>query len=255
MVTSGGTELGLIGYPLGHSFSARYFNDKFEREGVEGNYTLFPIESVDRLPQLLDSHPGLAGLNVTIPYKQSVMPMLDSISEDAAAIGAVNVIRIDHDADGRCTLHGYNTDWRGFLDSLRPLLRPDVTRALVLGTGGASKAVEYALGRIGIEVTTVSRNPARRGTIAYSEITPEIIDATALIVNTTPLGMFPDVSTAPDIPYDLLGKRHICFDLVYNPPMTEFMRRAEKHGATVVNGLEMLYRQADLAAEIFMCHR
>lgn len=255
MVKSGPVNLGLIGYPLGHSFSARYFTEKFEREGIPGNYSLFPIESIDCLQALLDSHPNLRGLNVTIPYKQSVLPILDSISQDAAAIGAVNVIRIDHDAEGHRSLHGFNTDWRGFLDSLRPFLRPDITRALVLGTGGASKAVEYALGRIGIGVTLVSRHPSKRGIISYSDITPELIGATGLIVNTTPLGMYPNIESAPDIPYDLLDNCHICFDLVYNPAMTQFMRLAEKSGATVVNGLDMLYRQADLSAEIFMPNR
>lgn len=246
-------SLGLIGYPLGHSFSARYFNEKFEREGISGHYDLYPIRSIDELPSLLAQHPELSGLNVTIPYKEQIIPLLDEISENAQKIGAVNVVRILRQEDGTPRLTGYNSDTTGFSDSLAPLLRPDIKRALVLGTGGASKAVAHSLRGFGIEATFVSRNPGQHDTeaIGYEDLTEEVISKNLLIVNTTPLGMYPKTEAAPDIPYRFITANHICYDLVYNPELTLFMKKSAEHGATVKNGLEMLHRQAEKAWEIW----
>ena len=242
---------GLIGYPLGHSFSAKYFNEKFEREGIDNCYKLFPLISIDNLKDLLESNPSLQGLNVTIPYKEKVIPFLNNISPDAQAIGAVNVIKINNDNDGRIPiLSGFNTDWKGFSLSLIPLLNESVKSALVLGTGGASKAVCYALKQLGITHHLVSRS-ASTGEYTYKDLNEDIIKDNLLIVNTTPLGMSPKINTYPDIPYQFLTDRHICYDLVYNPEETEFMKKSARYGAKVKNGLEMLHRQAELSWEIW----
>ncbi len=237
---------GLIGKPLGHSFSADFFNKKFQDEGINESYKLFPLESIDLLPGLLASNPDLHGLNVTIPYKQAVIPFLNKLDKGAQEIGAVNVIKIYPDG----SLKGFNSDAIGFHDSLLPLLKPHMKRALVLGTGGASKAVVYVLKNLGIEVKSVSRNPVE-GQLSYKELTPEIMDDYHIIVNTTPLGMWPSVEAAPDIPYDYITSQHLCYDLVYNPEITTFMRKAAEHGATVKNGLEMLHGQAIAAWKIW----
>lgn len=242
---------GLIGYPLGHSFSAKYFAEKFLIEDIHETYKLFPIPRIDNLEGLIIENPDLRGLNVTIPYKKSVMDYLNSISEDAKAIGAVNVVKISRQEKDRMPyLSGYNTDWEGFSTSLRPLLRSNIKKALILGTGGASAAVAYALKRLGIEYAFVSRN-AKDDAIPYRLLDKDIISEHLLIVNTTPLGMYPDISSCPDIPYEFLTSSHICYDLVYNPEITEFMRKASLKGATVKNGLEMLFRQAELSWEIW----
>lgn len=237
---------GLIGKPLGHSFSANFFNKKFANEEIPEHYKLFPLDSIELLPQLLGSHPDLKGLNVTIPYKQQVIPFLAELDKDAAEIGAVNVIKIREDG----SLKGYNSDAIGFRDSITPLLRPHMKRALVLGTGGASKAVIHVLRQLGFEVLNVSRK-AKEDIISYDQITPEIISTHHVIVNTTPLGMWPEIDEAPSIPYHLLTPDHLCYDLVYNPEETAFMHRAAKFGATVKNGLEMLHGQAIAAWEIW----
>lgn len=249
-------EFGLIGYPLGHSFSGKFFSEKFRREGLPYTYGLFPITDIGELAAMITSRPQLVGLNVTIPYKERVLPYLDSLSDDARQIGAVNVIRIH---DGK--LEGFNTDWLGFAESLSPLLRPDVRNALLLGTGGASKAVAYALRRLGIAVTFVSRNTGKAmrdyesGTeptmIGYDSLDEKVMGRNQLIVNCTPLGTYPKTEGAPAIPYQLITERHICHDLVYNPERTEFMRRCAEKGATVKNGLEMLHNQALLSWEIW----
>lgn len=246
-------ELGLIGFPLGHSFSPRYFESKFSLEGVEGRYDLYPISDISLLPELLDRHPGLLGLNVTIPYKESVIPYLDHLSDDARAIGAVNVIKIERKEDGTRILSGHNTDWQGFLHSLLPLLYTECRRALVLGTGGASKAVCYALETQGIATTLASRRPTPgSGMIGYDQITREVIEDHKIIVNATPRGMYPNVDEAPDLDYGQITDRHICYDLIYNPEETQFMRRCSERGAVVKNGLEMLHKQADIAYDIWM---
>lgn len=247
-------ELGLIGYPLGHSFSADLFNGLFEKNGIYGHYSLFPISSIETLPEFLKSNPSLSGFNVTIPYKKAILPYLDFISEDAKEIGAVNVVKIENvKGSGNLRLSGYNTDWKGFKESLVPHLRLGIDRALLLGTGGASKAVAYALNNLGISVTFVSRqsNEMSSHTISYSDLNKKIVEDHRLVVNTTPLGMYPLVDTAPDFPYQFLSNRHLCYDLVYNPEHTKFMDLSRKFGARVKNGLEMLYLQAKASAEIW----
>lgn len=237
---------GLIGKPLGHSFSANFFNKKFTDENIPERYFLFPLDSITELPSLLRNHPDLKGLNVTIPYKQTVIPYLDSLDKAAAEIGAVNVIKISKDN----SLKGYNSDAVGFKDSIEPLIHDHMKRALVLGTGGASKAVCYVLKMLGIEVLSVSRN-SHDEVISYNDLSPEIISSHHIIVNTTPLGMWPNVDQAPDIPYHLLTPQHLCYDLVYNPETTTFMKRSAQHGATVKNGLDMLHGQALAAWRIW----
>lgn len=242
---------GLIGYPLGHSFSEKYFKDKFHKEGIDNSYHLFPIKEIRLLPELIGSHPDLMGLNVTIPYKRDVFAFLDSVSQDASAIGAVNVVRIERDNEGAVKgMKGFNSDWIGFMESLKPLLRNDIKNALVLGSGGASKAVVYALGKLGIRATVVSRS-AGDGKISYDSLDWEIMADNLLIVNTTPLGMWPKIESSPEIPYEFITPDHVCYDLVYNPEITEFMKLSSEKGATVKNGLEMLHRQAEVSWKIW----
>lgn len=242
---------GLIGYPLGHSFSRNYFTEKFKKEDINESYHLFPIDNIDLFLSVLEENKDLKGLNVTIPYKKDVISFLDETSEDVKHIGAVNVIRIYRDRDGKVVkLKGFNSDWIGFRDSLIPLLHRDVKSALVLGSGGASKAIVFALGKLGIKSKIVSRHSGD-DRLVYEQLSEKIIKDNLLIVNTTPLGMFPSVNTYPDIPYHYLTKDHICYDLVYNPEVTEFMKLSHKYGATVKNGLEMLYLQADEAWNIW----
>ena len=232
-------QYGLIGYPLGHSFSRRFFNEEFFPEhGIEAEYLNFEIPEADGLLEVVRTHPLLRGLNCTIPHKQAIIPLLDEISPEAREIGAVNVIRI---RDGR--LKGFNSDIIGFMDSLRPLLRPHHRRALVLGSGGASKAVWAGLRRLGLEPTQVSRK-AGDGALSYEMLTPEVMAEHTVVVNCSPVGMFPRVDDCPAIPYELLSERHLLYDLVYNPLDTLFMQRGRERGATVKNGLEMLRLQA-----------
>lgn len=250
MIYSTGTLYGLIGYPLGHSFSQDYFNQKFDAEHIDARYVNFEIPEIEDFKRVIDDNPNLGGLNVTIPYKQQVIALLDEMDDEAAEIGAVNVIKFIRRPTGELILKGYNSDCIGFRDSLAPMLTEDMTRALVLGTGGASRAVSYALRSLGIEVQLVSRS-SRPGVLTYQELTPEIMDGHKIIVNTTPLGMYPKVDECPDIPYRLLTSRHICYDLLYNPDITEFMRRSAANGAEVKNGLEMLLLQAFAAWNIW----
>lgn len=233
---------GLIGKKLDHSFSADFFNKKFKEEGIDEYYQLFPLPSISDLPDLLRNNPALKGLNVTIPYKKSVIPFLNSISDEAKEIGAVNVIKITRD-NGEFNLTGFNSDCLGFKNSLLPLLCPDINKALILGTGGASKAICYVLKQLDIQHTFVSRSPSE-GQLTYKDLNKEIIGENLLIVNTTPLGMYPEINTCPDIPYEYLTNRHICYDLVYNPVETKFMKLALQQGAKVKNGYEMLVGQA-----------
>ena len=240
---------GLIGYPLGHSFSQNYFNQKFEAEGISARYVNFEIPEISDFKEVVASNPALNGLNVTIPYKEQVIPYLDEIDEDAAKIGAVNVIKFIR-GRGKLTFKGYNSDIIGFSDSISPLLTPQRNRALVLGTGGAAKAVAQGLRNLGVEPVYVSRTP-RPGVLTYADLTPEVMAAYKVIVNTTPLGMYPHVDEAPDIPYNLLTPEHLCYDLLYNPDVTLFMKKASAQGATVKNGLEMLLLQAFAAWNIW----
>jgi shikimate dehydrogenase len=237
---------GLIGYPLGHSFSKKYFADKFEREGITGNaYELFPLAQMDQLEDLLASNPDLVGLNVTIPYKEQVNPYLDSMSPVVEEIGACNCIHIQ---DGR--LMGHNTDVIGFSRSLLPKLKPHHKQALILGTGGSSKAVAYTLKELGIPFLQVSRTPVD-GMIAYEEIDQRMLESHTLLINTTPVGMFPDIMKAPAIPYELIGADYYLFDLVYNPERTRFLQEGALRGAAVENCSDMLVIQAEASWEIW----
>lgn len=244
---------GLIGYPLGHSFSPGFFKAKFEREGIDDSYELFPLEKIEEVKRLVASKAELNGFNVTIPYKETILPFLTARTAAAKEIGAVNTVSVERDEQGRAIgLTGDNTDWIGFRDSLKPLLKPEMRKALVLGTGGASKAVVYALRQLGIEPTLVSRNRnPERGIIAYEDITPQMMAENLVIVNTTPLGMTPNIETLPDIRYDCLTEGHLCYDLVYNPETTLFLQRSAEQGAAIKSGLEMLHLQAEAAWRIW----
>lgn len=231
------SHYGIIGYPLSHSFSPGYFREQFRLRGIDATYEAFPIETISTLPALLEQNPALRGLNVTIPYKQSVMAYLHELDDTARAVGAVNCIRI---SEGR--LKGFNTDCVGFATTLQPLLGDMPRQALVLGTGGAAKAVVYALAQLGIPYQLVSRSG---GDLQYTALTPELIAGHSLIINTTPLGMYPAVDTCPDLPYGALGPQHILYDLVYNPEETLFLEKGRQQGATVKNGYDMLIAQAD----------
>ena len=244
-----GTLYGLLGYPLGHSFSRNYFNNKFEAEDIDAEYINFEIPDINMLMEVISEYYNLNGLNVTIPYKEQVIPFLDELDEDAANIGAVNVIKIIH-KNNDLILKGYNSDVVGFCDSISPLIKPHMKKALILGTGGAAKAVCYGLKKLGIESQFVSRKKTEN-TITYPELNKDIIDEHHIIVNTTPLGMYPNVDDCPDIPYELLTEKHLCYDLLYNPDETLFMKNAKGYGATVKNGLEMLLLQAFVSYEIW----
>ena len=256
---------GLIGYPLGHSFSASFFGKKFKEEEIDAEYRNFPLERMVDFKALLNREPGLAGLNVTVPYKQEIIPFIDSLSTTAEAIQAVNTISFRRRGGG-LVIEGDNTDVIGFRRSLEDYLKPHHTSALVLGTGGSSKAVLHVLEQLGIGYTIVSRTAgmntgdslrgrpglqSRIRRITYKELDRDLIGVTPLIINATPLGMHPKVETFPDIPYQALTPNHLLFDLVYNPEKTEFLTRGEKLGAVVVNGYDMLIFQAEASWEIW----
>jgi shikimate dehydrogenase len=232
---------GLIGYPLSHSFSQKYFTEKFQREQIaDCVYENFPLADISEFPTLIQQHADLCGLNVTIPYKEKVIPFLTEQSDVVKATGACNCIKINN---GR--LIGYNTDVIGFENSLKPLLQPYHTKALVLGTGGAAKAVHYVLNKLGIAFTEVSRTPSKAGQIAYDKIGEKEISEYLLIINTSPVGMYPKVDECPPLPYQFLTGQHYLYDLVYNPAKTLFLQKGEAHGAAVKNGHDMLIIQAE----------
>lgn len=235
-------KYGLIGFPLGHSFSKSFFNEKFQNEGIDAEYINFEIKGIDELPEVLATKPELRGLNVTIPYKEKVLSFLDYISVEARAIGAVNVIRVDHKGDD-VVLKGYNSDVIGFTKSIEPLLETFHRKALILGTGGASKAINYGLKSLGLETVLVSRFE-RPGTIQYKDITPDVVKEYNVIVNCTPSGMFPHYDECPDLPYEALDNHNLLYDLIYNPDETLFMKKGRERGAQTKNGLEMLLLQA-----------
>ncbi|MBR5654277.1 MAG: shikimate dehydrogenase [Prevotella sp.] len=235
-------KYGLIGYPLGHSFSISYFNEKFKSEGIDAVYENFEIPTIENFLEVVETNPNLRGLNVTIPYKQKVMSYLDYISPEARAIGAVNVIRIERKGT-KTVLKGYNSDVIGFTQSIEPLLESHHKKALVLGTGGSSKAIAYGLHSLGVETVFVSRFE-RPGTIQYNKLTPEDVQEYNVIVNCTPCGMYPRTDECPLLPYEAMDSHNLLYDLIYNPDKTLFMRKGEAQGATVKNGLEMLLLQA-----------
>ena len=233
---------GLIGYPLAHSFSLGYFNEKFQNEGIAAVYENFEIPQIEMLPEVIASHPDLCGLNVTIPYKEKVISYLDYVSSEARAIGAVNVIKVVH--RGKETiLKGYNSDVIGFKQSIEPMLESFHKKALILGTGGASKAINYCLKSLGLETVFVSRYQ-RPGTIQYDKLTGDDVREYNVIVNCTPCGMYPHTNECPNLPYEAMDSHNLLYDLIYNPDETLFMHKGAKQGATVVNGLEMLLLQA-----------
>ncbi|MFZ5941926.1 MAG: shikimate dehydrogenase family protein [Bacteroidota bacterium] len=242
-------KYGLIGYPLTHSFSEKFFADKFSREKLsEVSYTNFPVSDISMLPSLI-SDPELEGFNVTIPYKEKILPFLDGIDPVAREIGAVNTVRVTRD-NKRPLLVGYNTDAIAFAITLHAFLPVLPPSALVLGTGGASKAVVYSLQKSGIRVKLVSRTP-EAGRYTYNDLNGEVMGENLLIVNTTPLGTYPDTESRPPIPYHLLTERHCLYDLVYNPPETGFMLSGKEYGARTLNGYGMLVAQAEAAWKIW----
>jgi len=255
-------KFGLIGFPLGHSFSKKYFTEKFEREGLKDcSYELFPMENISDIEGLLKDNPELCGLNVTIPHKIGVMFYLDKVDRDAKAIDAVNCIKvIGHKplesffsgdfSPNKVRLEGYNTDCYGFENSLKPHLKKYHHKALVLGTGGGSRAVTFVLDKLKIDYKIVSRKKGRKQ-ITYADLTKDIMNDYLLIINTTPLGQAPAIEACPDIPYEYIGEKHLLYDLVYNPAETEFLKRGKANGATIKNGEEMLHLQAEKAWEIW----
>ena len=244
-------KFGLIGFPLEHSFSKAYFSEKFQKENIANCiYENYPLEDISELNDLIRENSSLIGLNVTIPYKQAVIPFLDEIDNEAAEIGAVNTIKISR-SEGEPFLKGYNTDIYGFENPLLAVLTKDHRKALILGTGGASKAVEYILKKHDIDCHFVSRKPRNPGIYSYGDLTEEIITQYQIIVNTSPIGMYPNINVKPGIPYGSLGKKHILYDLIYNPEKTLFLKEGEKRNTSLINGLPMLHKQAEKAWEIW----
>lgn len=240
-------KYGLIGHPLTHSFSKKFFTEKFEKEQlIDCQYDLFDIPSINELSIILKNNPDLRGLNVTIPYKEKVMEFLDEIDEEAKKIGAVNTIKIENNK-----LIGFNTDYFGFKQSLKPFLEISQERALILGTGGASKAVYHALTSLNINCLFVSRNPKNENEISYEDVNEYVIRNHQIIVNTTPVGTFPNINEKPAIDYSQITAKHLLYDLVYNPAETQFLKEGKQQGAIVLNGLQMLQLQAEKAWEIW----
>ena len=242
-------HFGLIGYPLGHSFSVSYFSDKFKKEGIDASYRNFPLERAAEFEKLVRDEPDLHGLNVTVPYKQVIIPYLDALSQTARAVKAVNTICFCR-KDERMALTGHNTDVVGFEKSLNKHLQKHHTSALVLGTGGSSGAVTHVLESLGIKFTLVSRSRGA-GKKSYDEVDADLVGQTPLIINCTPLGMHPDTGTCPDLPYEAITRSHLLFDLVYNPEKSLFLSKGEAKGAAIVNGYEMLVYQAEASWEIW----
>lgn len=243
-------KLGLIGFPLSHSFSKNYYLTKFETENItDVNYDLYAIEDIHMFPSLFLNDEKFKGFNVTIPYKQSVIGFLDELSIEAKEIGAVNCITVQRE-DKEIHLKGYNTDAFGFEKSLTPLLKKDHKRALILGNGGAAKAVLYTCNKLGIPYSIVSRT-AFSGDLTYKDLNKEIIDNHTIIVNCSPVGTSPTVDQCPEIPYDCITNKHLLYDLIYNPQETLFLKKGKSKSATIKNGYEMLLLQADKNWEIW----
>ena len=235
-------KYGIIGYPLGHSFSPGFFNEKFINEGINAVYERYELSQIDLLPEIIASNPELCGLNVTIPYKQQIMQYLDELSEEAREIGAVNVVKVTHNGKN-VHLKGFNSDVIGFSRSIEPLLEKHHKKALILGTGGAAQAIDYGLKQLGLETIKVSRYE-RPDTIQYDKITPDVIKEYKVIINCTPIGMYPNTEECPNLPYEAMDSQHLLYDLIYNPDTTLFMKKGMERGAVVKNGLEMLLLQA-----------
>lgn len=240
---------GLIGFPLGHSFSASYFTEKFDKEKIGAEYRNFPLEKIEDFEALVNRETRLVGLNVTVPYKQKIIPFIDALDQTSRSVGAVNTIFFCREKD-RLSLLGYNTDVLGFERSLKEQLQAHHQRALVLGTGGSSKAVAFVLAKLGIEYRMISRSRGE-DVLTYDELDPGIIESNTLLVNTSPLGMHPNTDEYPDLPYEGITSEHLLFDLVYNPPLTRFLKLGKERGATVVNGARMLVYQAEASWKIW----
>lgn len=243
-------QYGLIGYPLTHSFSKKHFTEKFETEKIDAAYNNFEIDSISWFPDIIAGNPELIGLNVTIPYKEQVIPYLDDLNDAAREIGAVNTVKIIRRESG-IFLKGFNTDTFGFETSLKPLLKQHHTKALILGTGGASKALKYVLKKLGIEFLSASIEELKENEIRYEDIDENMMAERLLIINATPLGTYPKVDGCANIPYRFLTDKHLLFDLVYNPEVTRFMAQGLEKGATVKNGYDMLLLQAKKSYEIW----
>lgn len=243
-------KYGLVGYPLSHSFSKRFFTELFSNNAIDAEYLNFEISDLTLLPGIIRKHPELKGFNVTIPHKGAIIPYLDHCDEKAAAIQAVNTVKIRRTGE-KIELTGYNTDLIGFRDSLLPLLKPHHKKALVLGTGGASKAIMAVLKELAIETLLVSREGRNGISIAYAQLNCELLEEHTIIVNTTPLGTYPKTDGFPEIPYTCLTDKHLLFDLVYNPAVTQFLQKGAERGAAIKNGLEMLELQAMAAWRIW----
>lgn len=241
---------GLLGYPLTHSFSKRYFTEKFEKENIDSTYQNFEIDNIEKFPEVIKNNPEIVGLNVTIPYKEQVIPFLNELNDSAREIGAVNTIQVKRTESG-IHLKGFNTDTYGFETSLKPLLKEYHKKALILGTGGASKALKYVLSKLGIEFVSASIEELKENEIRYDDIDEKMMAERLLIINATPLGTFPKVDTFANIPYEYITDKHLLFDLVYNPEVTQFLAKGQTKGATIKNGYEMLLQQAIKAYEIW----
>jgi len=241
---------GLLGYPLTHSFSKRYFTEKFETEKIDSTYQNFEIDNIDKFPEVIKNNPEIIGLNVTIPYKELVIPYLDELNDSANEIKAVNTIRVTKTKSG-VHLKGFNTDTYGFESALKPVLKDYHKKALILGAGGASKALKYVLNKLKIEFVSASIEELKEKEIRYEDINEQMIAERLLIINATPLGTYPKVDASPNIPYEFITDKHLLFDLVYNPEVTRFMAKGMKKGAAVKNGYEMLLGQAIRAYEIW----
>lgn len=243
-------KYGLLGYPLTHSFSKRYFTEKFENEKIDSTYQNFEIDYINKFPKVVEDNPEVVGFNVTIPYKEQVIQFLDDLNDSAREIGAVNTIRVERRGDG-LFLKGFNTDTYGFETSLKPLLKDHHKKALILGTGGASKALKYVLNKLGIEFISASIEELKENEIHYEDIDEKVMAERLLIINATPLGTFPKVDTFPNIPYECITGKHLLFDLVYNPEITQFLAKGKAKGASIKNGYEMLLGQAIRSYEIW----
>lgn len=244
-------EYGLVGYPLSHSFSKQYFENKFKAENIDAKYSNYEFKDIEDIFEVVENNDSLVGFNVTIPHKESIMPLLDIVDSRAFKVGAVNVVKIERTEKFGVQLVGYNTDVVGFIASIRPLLKECHKKALILGTGGAAKAVKFSLCELGIDNMYVSRTIKNDFTINYDELTKDILQEYKIIVNCTPVGTFPNVEEYINIPYEHIGEEHLLFDLVYNPVTTSFMKKGIERGATVKNGQEMLELQAEAAWKIW----
>jgi shikimate dehydrogenase len=242
-------KYGLIGYPLSQSFSKDFFTNKFQNNKIDAEYLNFELESIGEFPEIIDENPELMGFNVTIPYKEKILPFLTNLDKEAEKVMAVNTVKIEMNFEEK-QLVGYNTDISGFEETLKNYLQKHHSKALILGTGGASKAVKYVLEKLGIEYIFASRGK-ERGYLTYKELCDDIIAEHTLIVNTTPLGMFPDIDSYPVLPYNAITDKHLCYDLIYNPSETVFLKKSKEQGAVIVNGKEMLIKQAEKSWEIW----